>query len=158
MTGLSMMERVRGYERDMERLRLQAAMARDAVTRATRSADAIGHGGGEDRIAAFAARVDALTRAMDARTEMHEAELFTAARLIAALDTAQGQAMYRLYILGDTVRQTAAAMHTTEASVRGLRRRARDALSGMDAQMGEGYAQAAARYAEYISTARGENG
>lgn len=158
MTGMDVMERCRAYERDMERLRLQAAMARDAVTRATRSADTIGHGGGEDRIAAYTARVDALARAMDARTAMHEAELLTAARLIAALDTAQGQAIYHLYILGETVRQTDAAMHTTEASVRGLRRRAKDALAGMDTQMGEGYAQAAARYAEYISAARGENG
>lgn len=152
------MERVRSYERDMERLRMQAAMARDAVTRATRSADTIGHGGGEDRIAAYTARADALARAMNARTDMHEMELSAAARMIAALDTAQGQAMYYLYILGDTVRQTAAAMHTTEASVRGLRRRARDAFSGMDAQIGEGYAQAAARYAEAISAAWGENG
>ena len=84
--------------------------------------------------------------------------LLTAARLIAALDTAQGQAIYHLYILGETVRQTAAAMHTTESAVRGLRRRARDALRAMDAQPGEGYAQAAARYAEAISAARGENG
>lgn len=158
MTGLCVMERVRSYERDMDRLRLQAAMARDAVTRATRSADAIGHGGGEDRIAAYTARADALARAMDARTDMHEMELSAAARMIAALDTAQGQAMYHLYILGQTVRQTAAAMHSTEASVRGLRRRAKDALAGMDAQPGERYAQAAARYAEAISAARGENG
>lgn len=158
MTGLCVMERVRSYERDMERLRLQAAMARDAVTRATRSADTIGHGGGEDRIAAYTARADALARAMDARTDMHEMELSAAARMIAALDTAQGRAMYHLYILGQTVRQTAAAMHTTEASVRGLRRRAKDALTGMDAQTGEGYAQAAARYAEAIAAARGENG
>lgn len=158
MTGMDVLERCRAYERDMERLRLQAAMARDAVTRATRSADAIGHGGGEDRIAAYTARADALDRAMAARTAMHEAELLTAARLIAALDTAQGQAIYHLYILGETVRQTAAAMHTTEASVRGLRRRAKDALRAMDAQPGEGYAQAAARYAEAISAARGENG
>ena len=158
MTGMDVMERCRAYERDMERLRLQAAMARDAVTRATRSADTIGHGGGEDRMAAFAARADAIARAMDARTAMHEAELYEVARLIAALDAAQGQAIYHLYILGETVRQTAAAMHTTESAVRGLRRRARDALRAMDAQPGEGYAQAAARYAEDISAARGENG
>lgn len=158
MTGMDVMERCRMYDRDMERLRLQEAMALDAVTRATRSADTIGHGGGEDRIAAYTARADALDRAMAAREAMHEAELLTAARLIAALDTAQGQAIYHLYILGETVRQTAAAMHTTEASVRGLRRRAKDALAGMDTQMGEGYAQAAARYAEAISAARGENG
>lgn len=154
MTGMDVMERVRSYERDMERLRLQAAMARDAVTRATRSAETIGHGGGEDRMAAFAARADAIARAMDARTAMHEAELLAAARLIAALDTAQGAAMYRLYIQGQTVRQTAAAMHTTEPSVRGLRRRARDALLLMDAQPGEGYAGAARRYAEAIAAAR----
>lgn len=158
MTGMDVMERCRAYERDMERLRLQAAMSRDAVTRATRSADTIGHGGGEDRIAAYTARADAITRAMDARTAMHEAELCEAARLIAALDPSQGAAVYQLYIRGQTVRQTAAAMHTTEASVRGLMRRAKDALAGMDTQMGEGYAQAAARYAEYISAARGENG
>lgn len=154
MTGMDVMERCRAYERDMERLRLQAAMARDAVTRATRSADTIGHGGGEDRIAAYTARADALARAMDARTAMHEAELLTAARLIAALDTAQGQAIYHLYILGETVRQTAAAMHTTEPSVRGLRRRARDALLLMGAQLGEDYAVAARCYAEAIAAAR----
>ena len=152
------MERCRGYDRDMERLRLQAVMARDAVTRATRSADAIGHGGGGDKMAAYAARAEAIARAMDARTAMHEAELLAAARMIAALDAAQGQAMYQLYILGQTVRQTAAALHTTEASVRGLRRRAKEALCGMDARMDGGYAQAAARYAQAISDARGENG
>ena len=158
MTGMDVMERCRMYDRDMERLRLQAAMARDAVTRATRSADTIGHGGGEDRIAAYTARADAIARAMDARTAMHEAELCEAARLIAALDPSQGEAVYQLFIRGQTVRQAAAAMHTTEASVRGLRRRARDALRAMDVQPGEGYAQAAARYAQALSAARGENG
>ena len=154
MTGMDVMERCRAYERDMERLRLQAAMARDAVTRATRSAETIGHGGGEDRMAAFAARADAIARAMDARTALHEAELCEAARLIAALDPSQGAAVYQLFVRGQTVRQTAASMHTTEASVRGLRRRARDALLLMDAQPGEGYAGAAERYAEAIAAAR----
>ena len=148
------MERCRMYDRDMERLRLQAAMARDAVTRATRSADTIGHGGGEDRIAAYTARADAIARAMDARTAMHEAELCEAARLIAALDPSQGAAVYQLFVRGQTVRQTAAAMHTTEPSVRGLRRRARDALLAIGAQFGEGYAEAAGRYAEAIAAAR----
>lgn len=154
MTGMDVMERCRAYERDMERLRLQVAMARDAVTRATRSAETIGHGGGEDRIAAFTARADAIARAMDARTAMHEAELCEAARLIAALDPSQGAAVYQLFVRGQTVRQTAAAMHTTEPSVRGLRRRARDALLLMDAQLGADYVGAARRYAEAIAAAR----
>lgn len=154
MTGMDVLERCRAYERDMERLRLQVAMARDAVTRATRSAETIGHGGGEDRMAAFAARADAIARAMDARTAMHEAELLEAARLIAALDPSQGAAVYQLFVRGQTVRQTAAAMHTTEPSVRGLRRRARDALLLMGSQLGEDYAGAAERYAEAIAAAR----
>ena len=158
MTGYDVMLACRGYDRDMERLRVQAAMARDAVTRATRSAEVSGHGGGEDRIAAYAARADALARAMDARRAMNEMEQDAAARLIARMETRQGQAVYLLMVRGMTVRQCAASLHTTEASVRGLRRRAREALCALPSGMGERYGAACARYAELLREARGENG
>ena len=157
MTGYDVFLACRGYERDMERLRMQAAMARDAVTRATRSAEVSGHGGGEDRIAAYAARADALSRAMDARRAMYDMEQDAAARLIARMETRQGQAIYLLMVRGMTVRQCAACMHTTEAAVRGLRRRAREALGALPAGMGERYDKATAHYAERLREARGGN-
>lgn len=157
MTGLDVLERCKGYERDMERLRTQAAFARDAVMRVTRSAQAIGHGGGADKLAAYTAKADAIERAMALRTRMSIVELDEAGRLAGLLEPTQGQAIRLLMVRGMTVRQTAAEMHMSEDGVRGLQRRARRALASMPAILPGEYDALAAQYADCRAEARGEN-
>ena len=138
MTGMDVLRRVRSYEKDMEKLKLRRLCAHDAMTRCTRSADMTGHGGNEDKMSLYASRVDAIERAMEARRQMYDMEMEEAFSLIDALsEPAQGAAMYRGWICGLTVRQTAAELKTSESGVRGLRRRGRDILDSIDTRLDE---------------------
>ena len=128
---MDVLHRCRAYEKDMGRLRLRLACARDAAMRTTRSAEIFGHGAGWDRMGDYAAKADAIEREIRARTAQYLADVGTAARLVAALDPLQGSAMHLRYVRGLTVRQTAAELHVSCDSVRGLCRRGREALDGI---------------------------
>ncbi len=154
MTGMDVLRRCSGYDRDMERLRLRRAMAMDAATHVTRSMSASGHGDGADRMGAYAARTDALDRAMSIRTRMYEMELAEAARLVTVIEPVQGRVIYLRKVRGMTVRQTAAVLHTSEDSVRGLQRRAVHAMTGLTAEMGTAYEQCQREYAELMDAKR----
>lgn len=129
MTGMDVLRRVHAYAKDMDKLKLRRLCAHDAMTRCTRRTDISGHGGPADKLAQYAAKVDAIERAIDARKKMHDMELDEALELIEGLtEPSQGVAMYRGWICGMTVRQTAAELRISESSVRGLRRRGREVL------------------------------
>lgn len=128
MTGMDVLRRVRAYEKDMARLRLQLACVRDAALRITRSTDTTGHGGQEDKMGEYAAKVDGIERMLAEREAIHNRDLICAGALIAGLDPAQGSVMYCRMVRGLTERQTAAQLSTSQDSVRGLYRRAREAL------------------------------
>ena len=156
MTGLDVMIACRDYPQEMERLRIQARFAMDAATRATRSADAFGHGGGEDRIAACAARRDLIGRAMRLRAAMNAHEMDAAAWLCARLEPEQGEAIRRTMISGQTIRQCAASMHTSEDAIRGLCRRARIQLKETAVQLPDAYLVSASGYREALRSMRGK--
>ena len=131
MTGMDVLRRVRAYEKDIGKLKLRRMCAYELATGATRAAGAPGSSSGSgrsDKPERYSAEVDAVDRAIGAREKMREMEVMEAARLIMALDPAQGQAMYLYYVRAMTVRQTAGQMKTSESSVRGLLRRGRDTL------------------------------
>lgn len=155
MTGMDVLRRCSGYGRDMERLMLRHAMAMDAVMQVTRGLSASGHGSGADRMGSYAARKDALERAMSLRTRMYEMELCEAARLVTLIEPAQGRAIYLRMVRGMTVRQTAGVLHASEDSVRGLTRRAVSAMNGLTAELGAAYEQCQREYAEMMD-AKGE--
>lgn len=137
MTGMDVLRRVRSYEKDMARLRLQLACVRDAAMRITRSTDTTGHGGQEDKMGEYAARADAIEREMAARTTQHNGDLLRAGMMVAQLDPEQGVVMYMRMVRGLTFRQTAGELKISESSVKGLYRRGREALEGI---VVEGYA------------------
>ncbi len=154
MTGMDVLRRCRNYDKDMERLRLRRAMMLDAVTRVTRSPTTSGHGGGADKMGAYAARADALELAMEIRARMYEMELSEATRLASTIEPAQGSAIYLKMVRGMTVRQVAATLHASEDSVRGLQRRAADALNGMTVEMGPDYEAMQGEYEDLTDTKR----
>lgn len=129
MTGMDVLRRVHAYAKEMDKLKLRRLCAHDAMTRCTRSTDITGYGGPADKLAQYAARVDAVDRAIQARKRMYDMELDEALELIEGLtEPSQGVVMYRGWICGMTVRQTAAELRISESSVRGLRRRGREVL------------------------------
>lgn len=128
---MDVLARCRAYDKDMARLRLRLACARDAVTRITRSADTTGHGGAEDKMGEYAGRADAIEREMTERRALYAQDLETAARLVASLEPAQGRVMHMRMVRMMTERETAAALRISTDSVRGLYRRGRKALEGM---------------------------
>lgn len=132
MTGMDVMRRCREFDQDMARLRLRLACVRDAQMRLTRSIQTSGFGGGgEDRMAGYAAQVDAIEREIRAREAQYIADVEAAARLVDRLPPEQGLVMHLRMVCGMTVRQTAAHTRQTEASVKGLCRRARETLAAM---------------------------
>ena len=138
MTGMDVLRRVRAYEKDIGKLKLHRMCAYELATGATRAAGASGSSSGSgksDKPECYSAEVDAVDRAIEARGKMREMEVMEAARLIMALDPAQGQAMYLYYVRGMTVRQTAGQMKTSEGSVRGLMRRGREAMEAECAKL-----------------------
>ena len=132
MTGMDVLRRVRAYEKDMARLRLRLSCARDAAMRITRSTDTTGHGGQEDKMGEYAAKVDAIEREMEARTALNNGDLLRAGMVVAQLDPEQGIVMYCRMVRGLTVRQTAGELKISESSVKGLYRRGRETLEGID--------------------------
>lgn len=136
MTGMDVLRRVHAYAKDMDKLKLRRLCAHDAMMRCTRSADATGHGCSEDKMGQYAAKVDAIDREMEARKRMYDMELREALALIEGLvEPSQGVAMYRGWICGMTVRQTAAELRISESGVRGLRRRGREALELLESEL-----------------------
>lgn len=132
MTGMDVLRRIRAYEKDMQRLRLRRLCAQDAATQCTRSADMTGHGGGGDRMSEYMARIDAIEREMVEREAQLALDLELAAKLVSAIDPAQGAVLHMRMVRGMTVRETAASLHTSCDSVRGLYRRGCGALEGVD--------------------------
>ena len=128
MTGMDVLRRVRAYDTDMARLRLRLNCARDAAMRITRSMDTTGHGGMNDKMGEYAARVDQIEREIKQRRMAYEHDLIEATRLVAQLDPQQGEVIHMRMVRGMTVRQVAGEMKTSESSVKGLYRRGREAL------------------------------
>lgn len=137
MTGMDVLRRCRSYKKDIERLNLRRMCAQDVATRSTRSMDVSGHVGGmTDAMGNYVARVDEIDRMISIRKEMYAIEREAAAVLIAGFsEPMQGIAMYHGWLCGLTTRQTAAVMKNSESAVRGLRRRGREILEGLDAEL-----------------------
>lgn len=133
MTGMDVLRRVRAYSKDMERLRLRLRCARDAIMRCTQS---LGTGTAcqtatEDKMSEYAARRDEIEREIAARSAMHEKDVLLALQLFERLEPLQGEVMYMRMVYGMTVRQIAGELKTSESSVRGLYRRGREILEGI---------------------------
>lgn len=136
MTGMDVLRRVYAYAKDMDRLRLRRMCAYDAMTRCTRSTDTAGRGDVGDKMSRYAAKVDDVDRAIEARKKMRDMEMDEALELIGGLtEAAQGMAMYRGWVCGMTIRQTAAELKISESSVRGLRRRGREILDAVETRL-----------------------
>lgn len=146
MTGMDVLRRCRQYQGNMDQLQLKLDMAKDLVTRATRSADTLGHGTGGDKMGEYMARVDLIDRQMQERREMYRAEVETAVQMLGQLSPEQGYVMMMRYIEGMTVRQIAGARHLTEDGVRGLIRRGRETMGKMECTMDAAYCKSQKAY------------
>ena len=138
MTGLDVLRRCAAYEKDMERLRTQRALAYDAATRITAQMGG-GGGGRSQEISAkperFALAAQWLDRRMDARRAMYALELSEAARLLSDMEPATCEALRLTMIAGLTAPQAAEAMRRTQDSVRGMLRRGRNELRQKESEL-----------------------
>lgn len=146
MTGLDVLERCAAYARERERMQSAIYMARDALTRCTRSTDAQGHGGGDgDRMGAAYARIDAMERRMRALDAAHALEVLEAARLCGAMDDpVAARMLYGTMVEGMTMRQMQGELGiASDAAAKAIKRRGRLALTATATALGgrEDYAR-----------------
>lgn len=132
MTGMDVMRQCRRYNEDVERLKLRQQMALDAATRITASMSGVGgHSSGASDKAGRYARVSMeVEAALSARNVMYEMELEAADEILNSLSLEASDTMYNRMVRGLTVRQTAATMHKSVSTVRGLYTRACGILEG----------------------------
>lgn len=156
MTGLDVLERCAAYGRERERMRSAIYMARDAMTRCTRSTDAQGHGGGDgDKMGTMIARIDAMERRMRALDAAHQMEVIEAARLCGAMaDPVAARMLYGTMVEGMTQRQMQGELGIqSEAAAKSIKRRGRLQMAATATGLG-----ASADYAHLRRAARGATG
>jgi len=138
MTGMDVLRQCRRYSEDRDKLKLQKQIALDAATRITAGASGGGRSGGvSDKPGSYGVKAKAIETAIEARETMYAYELLCAGEMVAQLNVDAASVMHARMIRRLTVRQTAAALHKSESSVRGLYARARTELDGMRSRIGE---------------------
>lgn len=140
MTGDKVVRAAMAYEKDVQAIELQLALADDVALRITQQIGGQGARGSghSDRPLAVISRKDELTRAMRAREFCYNLELTEAARLIGKIPwIACADVMRRTCFAGDSLRQVAASMKQSEDGVRSMRRRGWRALATMESALGK---------------------
>lgn len=152
MTGMDVLRQCRRYGDDVAKLKLKKQIALDTATRITGSMSGGGGRGSDvsDKAGTYARKAKEVELALEAREEMYAMELICAGEVVARLGVDAASVMYARMIQGETVRQTAGALHKSESGVRGLYARARAELDAMQAPIGESaaYRKAMERYHE----------
>lgn len=151
MTGMDVLRQCSRYSEDIGRLKLKRSVALDAATRITGGTSGGGHSGEtSDKVGAYAYKAKEIELATQARKSMYALELICAGELVGGLNLNAGAVMHARMVKGLTVRQTAAELHMSESSVRGLYARARAELDDRTAWLGTNaeYRRAAAAYVE----------
>lgn len=150
MTGMDVLRQCRRYGDDVAKLKLKERIALDTATRITGSMSGAGGRGSDisDKAGSYARKAKEIELALKARDVMYEMELICAGELVARLGVEAASVMHARMIQGLTVRQTAAAIHKSESSVRGLYARARADLDAVSAPIGANgrYREAVQRY------------
>ena len=139
MTGDKVVRAAMAYEKDVQAIELQLALADDVALRITQQIGGQGARGSghSDRPLAVISRRDELMRAMRAREFCYNLELTEAARLIGKIPwIACADVMRRTCFAGDSLRQVAASMKQSEDGVRSMRRRGWRALATMESVLG----------------------
>lgn len=148
MTGDKIVRAAMAYDKDVQAIRLQLALADDVALRITQQIGGQGARGGghSDKPLAVISRRDELTQARRAREFCYKLELAEAARLIGEIPWIScADVMRRTCFSGDSLRQVAASMKQSEDGVRSLRRRGWRALAGMRSALAENEAYCRAR-------------
>ena len=160
MTGDKVVRAAMAYDKDVQAIRLQLALADDVALRITQQIGGQGARGGghSDKPLAVAARRDELQAAWRARDLCYKLELAEAARLIGEIPWVScADVMRRTCFSGDSLRQVAASMKQSEDGVRSLRRRGWRALAGMRSTLAdhEAYCRAREIYEEGMRIPKG---
>lgn len=131
MTGLDVLRRCQTYAQEMEQLKARIYFARDALTRCTRSTDAHGRGGNDDKMGELVARIDELERRAKAMETAHSFEVIEAAMLCGRLsDPLAARMMYGRMVEGQTMRQMMGELRLTSTdAAKALCRRGRELLT-----------------------------
>lgn len=140
MTGDKVVRAAMAYEKDVQAIELQLALADDVALRITQQISGQGAlgSGHSDKPLAVISRRDELTRARRAREFCYKLELAEAARLIGEIPWIScADVMRRTCFSGDSLRQVAASMKQSEDGVRSLRRRGWRALATMSSELGK---------------------
>ena len=140
MTGLDVLGRCEAYEREIERLRGQRAMALEAATRISPCVDENKVSPGGERTSPaerFAIASEWIGQRMGARLYLYSRELMEAVRLLAALPPSNARSLRLTMVDGLSVKEAAAEMRRSEDSVRGLLRRGRSMLASEHSSLGE---------------------
>ena len=153
MTGDKVVRAAMAYEKDVQGIALQLALADDVALRITQQIGGQGARGSghSDKPLAVVARRDELLSARRARDLCYKMELAEAARLIGEIPwIACADVMRRTCFSGDSLRQVAASTKQSEDSVRSLRRRGWRVLAGMRSRLAdnEEYRRARETYEE----------
>lgn len=124
MTALEVLERCRGAESDLRRLKLRIRQRRDAAACISPKMDDIGggHGSGpKDKLAENVADIDRLGHEYDARQEQYAAEIAAACVLLDALPENISNVLHRYYVKHEKISVTATALNFTEGYIRRMK-------------------------------------
>lgn len=124
MHAMTIMERCRNAQTDIDRIRQRILRRRDAIESITAHADDVGgsHGSSDpDKIGRFVAEIDRLNDQAQRREKARSAEIAAVCEMLDALPDNEADVLHKWYIGGRSMRGIARSLHYTEGYCRKLK-------------------------------------